>query len=72
MVPKFNANIKFKLKFWWLKNMDIDLLNNNKVGNFNVPSDYTPNNILFDILSVKLLQKMFSLRYYFNDPTCNH
>jgi hypothetical protein len=52
--------------------MDINLLNNNKVGKFNVPSHNTPNNILFDILSAKLLQRMFSLRYYFNDPTCNH
>jgi hypothetical protein len=72
MVPKFNANIKFKLKFKWLNNMDINLLNNNKVGKFNVPSHNNPKNNLFDILNVKLLQRMFSLRHYFNDSTCNH
>jgi hypothetical protein len=31
VVPKFNANIKFKLILGWFKYVDIDDLNNNKV-----------------------------------------
>jgi hypothetical protein len=59
MVPKFNANIKFKLKFKWLNNMDINLLNNNKVGKFNVPSHNNPKKIFLTFLMSNFYKECF-------------
>jgi hypothetical protein len=39
--------------------MDIDLLNNNKVGNFNVPSDYTQTIFFLTFLVSNFYKKCF-------------
>ncbi len=36
-MPKFNANIRFKLILRWFKYVDIKMLYNNKVGNLKIP-----------------------------------
>jgi len=42
IMPKFNANIKFKLSLDWSKYVDIKILNNNKVENLKVSSHIAP------------------------------
>jgi hypothetical protein len=42
MVPKFNANIKFKLNLKWLKYVNIKKLNNNKMTRIKTPTHNTP------------------------------
>ncbi len=55
MVPKLNANIKFKLSLGWFKYVDIKSLDNNKVQQTKTLSHTTPpNNTLFDIGSRKI------------------
>jgi hypothetical protein len=42
MMPKFNANIKFKLNLRCFKYMSIKILDNNEIGKNKTPSHNTP------------------------------
>jgi hypothetical protein len=47
IMPKFNANIKFKLSLGWFKYMDIKILDNNKMENLIFPHILPPHSNLF-------------------------